>query len=442
MGPPPGGGDGLAECHAASLSATDMIPRVETPLIRYSRWSLAVTVAAMPLYVFRFKAVLVPTTPLEILVLLTIALYVAGRWQSHSWRPLRTWLEIPTALLLIAGLIAIVVSPDHVGAIGFYRAYFIEPIVLFYVAVDLLRKPDDFRTVLLGFAIGTTAFAIMNLGAWVIALANHKDIDLGNAPEALYTSPNSVAIFLEPAVAIAAGFALYSEDRRDRIASLICLPFLLASMIATLSRAGLLTLAVLGLVAVITMRRRRLKLALLGTGVVAGIAVLQVPFVSKRLYRQFDPSYPYNTFEGRLQIWSDTLHMLRDHPIFGAGLRAYAIVMKPYVTTPKHIAELYPHNIFLAMWVELGLLGLAAFVVLLGTLLWRGWSAFATAAGLARPLLWGTSASFVAIAVHGMFDTPYFNNDLSVEFWILAALEVAAIMFLVKPATGKPALER
>src|SRR2546429_5347009 len=173
-------------------------------------------------------------------------------------------------------------------------------------------------------------------------------------------------------------------------------------MIATLSRAGLLTLAVLGLVAVITMRRRRLKLALLGTGVVAGIAVLQVPFVSKRLYRQFDPSYPYNTFEGRLQIWSDTLHMLRDHPIFGAGLRAYAIVMRPYVTTPKHIPELYPHNIFLAMWVELGLLGLAAFVVLLGTLLWRGWSAFAAGGGFATAPLLGRSPYFGALTRPGL----------------------------------------
>src|SRR5439155_18958247 len=172
---------------------------------------LAVTVAAMPLYVFRFKAVLVPTTPLEILVLLTIVLYVAGRWQSHSWRPLRTWLEIPTALLLLAGLISIVVSPDHIGAIGFYRAYFVEPVVLFYVAVELLRKPADFRMLITGFAIGTSVFAILNLGAWVIALANHKDIDLGNAPEALYTSPNSVAIFLEPAVALAAGFVLYTD---------------------------------------------------------------------------------------------------------------------------------------------------------------------------------------------------------------------------------------
>ena len=419
-----------------------MIARVETPLIRYSRWALVLTVASIPLYVFRFKAVVVPTTPLEILILLTVALYVVGRWREHSWRPVRTGLEIPTAVLLLAGLISIVVSPDHIGAIGFYRAYFIEPVLLFYVAVALLRKPADFRMLITGFAIGTSVFAILNLGAWVIALANHKDIDLGNAPEALYTSPNSVAIFLEPAVALAAGFVLYTDNRRDRVAALVWLACVLASLIATLSRAGLLTLAILVLVAVITLPQARLKLALLGGGMVAGIVLLQIPFVTRRLYRQFDPSYPYNTFEGRLQIWSDTLHMLRDHPIFGAGLRAYAIVMKPYVTTPTRLPELYPHNIYLAMWVELGLLGLVAFVTLLGLLLWRGWSSYAKAQGLARPLLWGTSAAFVTVAVHGIFDTPYFNNDISVEFWILAALEIAAIAVLLPESTRKEVFQR
>jgi len=302
----------------------------ETPLTRYSRWALAVTVASMPLYVFRFKLVVVPTTPLEILILLTVALYVAGRWQTRSLRPIRTDLEIPTAVLLVAGLIAIAVSPDHIGAIGIYRAYFIEPIALFYVAFDLLRKQDDFRTLLAGFAIGTTVFAILNLGAWVIALATMKlaDIDLGNAPKALYTSPNSVAMFLEPAVTIAAGFALYSDNRRDRAVALVCLPFLVASLVATLSRGGFLTLAVLALVVVLTMSRLRLKLGLLGALAVGGFLVLQIPFVARRMAHQFDPSYPYNTFEGRIEIWRDTLHMLRDHPIFGAGLRAYAIVLQ------------------------------------------------------------------------------------------------------------------
>ena len=61
---------------------------------------------------------------------------------------------------------------------------------------------------------------------------------------------------------------------------------------------------------------------------------------------------------------------------------------------------------------------------------------------MAKPLLWGTSAAFIAVSVHGMFDTPYFNNDLSVEFWFLAALEIAAISVQLKSATRKEALQR
>jgi len=410
-------------------------------LIRYSRWSLAGTVACMPRYGVRYRSGPGPTTLLEDLILITIGLYIAGRLQGRDWRPARTSLEIPIVLLLVAGLVGIAISPDHVGAVGIYRAYFIEPIALFYVAVDLLKTPSDFRVVLLGLAIGATVFALMNLGAWVAALATHSPIHSGDAPEALYTSPNAVAMFLEPPLAIAAGFALYSDEQRNRRIAAACLVVLFVALLATLSRAGWLTLAVLALVAVITMPNRRVKAVLLGGAVIGGFAVAQIPIVHERLARQLDPNYNFNTFEGRVQIWSDTLHMLRDHPIVGAGLRAYSQVMGPYVTGNR-IPELYPHNVYLAMWAELGLLGLAAFVALLAMLLWRGWRAFYRAKGLARPLLWGTSAAFVAIAVHGGFDTPYYKNDLSVEFWILAALELAAISAFVKRATGKPQLQR
>jgi hypothetical protein len=33
----------------------------------------------------------------------------------------------------------------------------------------------------------------------------------------------------------------------------------------------------------------------------------------------------------------------------------------------------------------------------------------------------------VVFGVHGLVDSPYWKNDLSLEFWILAALEVVAI---------------
>ncbi len=417
--------------------ATRVADVSETPLIRYSRWALAVTVACMPLFVVRYRIGPIPTTLLENLVLITIALYALGRYQTREWHPARTSLEIPIALLLIAGIVGIAISPDHLGALGIYRAYFIEPVAVFYIAIDLVRTPQQFRVILLGLAMGATIFALMNLGAWAIALAHHQVIQTGDAPEALYTSPNAVAMYLEPPLAIAAGFGLYADNGRDRRIAIACLVFVLAAVVFTLSRAGLLTLTVLALVAIITMPQRRLKLALLGGAVLGAIAVLQIPYIQTRFFRQLDPTYNQNTFEGRLQIWSDTLHMLRDHPILGAGLRAYTQVMAPYVSTHR-IPELYPHNVYLAMWSEVGLLGLAAFVALLVMLLWRGWRGFYRAHDFARPLLWGTSAAFVAIAVHGFFDTPYYKNDLAVEFWIVAALEIAALRAFVTRATGNP----
>jgi O-antigen ligase len=418
------------------------ISRVSGPsLLRYCRWALAVTAACLPLYTVRWRAGPIPTTLLENLIMLTVALYVIGKIQvgTFAW-PQRTGLEIPMAMVLLAGAIGIVVSPDHTGALGIYRAYFIEPVLIFYIAIDLMRSKQEIKVILLGLAIGSTIFAFMNYGAWMIALMHHS-VATGNAPEALYTSPNSVAMYLEPPLCLAAGFALYADDRRDRRIALACLAILFVAFVGTLSRGGLLTLTVLAVVTVLTMPQLRLKLALIGAAIVGAIGLLQIPPIAQRLANQFDPNYRFNTFEGRLVIWRDTLHMLRDHPIFGAGLRGYEPVMAPYVTCCR-ISEVYPHDLWLSLWAELGLLGLFGFIALLVVLLWRGWRAFGSATGFYRPLLFGTSAAFVTVVVHGMFDTPYFKNDMAVEFWIVAALLIAAIRALANRATGNQELVR
>jgi O-antigen ligase len=382
----------------------------------------------MPLYVVRFRVGPLPTTLLEVLILVTVALYALSLLQAGAWRLRRTAVEIPMALFLVAAAVACAVSVDHVGALGLFRAYFVEPIVIFYIALDVLDGPRDLRLAVFAFLAGATLFALLNLGAWAITLYQHRPVILTDAPTALYASPNSVALFLEPAVATAAGLAMYADARSDRAPAAVALCILLPAMVLTLSRAGLLTLAVLALVAVATIPNRRVKAVLLAGAIVAGLAISRVPWVAGRLAHQLDPGNADNTLEGRLRIWNDTLHMLRDHPVFGAGLRAFTQVVTPYVTDKdRYGVPLYAHDVWLSMWSEIGLVGMVAFAALLVILLWRGWRGFAATGGLRRALLWGTSAAFVAIVVHGMFDTPYFNNDLSLEFWMLAALEFAAL---------------
>jgi hypothetical protein len=78
----------------------------------------------------------------------------------------------------------------------------------------------------------------------------------------------------------------------------------------------------------------------------------------------------------------------------------------------------------LTFWVELGLLGLIVFSTILFGLLRRGWRALPFAAGFDRIVLWGAVGSLALWAVHGLFDSPYWKNDMSVEFWLVAAMVV------------------
>jgi len=395
------------------------------------RLFLAATVACTPLYAVRFHIGPLPTTVLELLIVITLALHALVMIRSRSWRLHRTPLDVPAIALVLAAAIGVAVAVDARGALGEFRAFFVEPVLLFYVAVDVLETPDNMRLIAGALVLGATGFAVLNLGAWAYALVNHQTIVSTNAPAALGDNPNAVAMFLEPAVAVAAGFALYTDVTAERIAALACLALLLTSMVLTLSRAGLLTIAVLAVVAAVTRSGRRARLVMLGAAVVAGVIVSRVPPVAARLAHQLDPNYSESTLAGRLQIWRDTLRMLREHTIFGAGLRSYTTVVRRYVDRGE-VPQLHAHDVWLAMWSEVGLLGLVAFAALVAILLWRGWRGFATASGVFRSVLWGTSAGFVVIVVHGVFDTTYLKNDFSVEFWMLAALEIAALAAIAK----------
>ena len=84
---------------------------------------------------------------------------------------------------------------------------------------------------------------------------------------------------------------------------------------------------------------------------------------------------------------------------------------------------MYPHNIILNFWSELGLLGLLAFVWLIGrALLIAGRVYQGLGMGAEKYILLGTVAALTALVVHGMVDVPYFKNDLAVLFWLLIGI--------------------
>ena len=384
----------------------------ESSLLHYVRWALYLTVACLPLYVVRWHYGPLPTTLLETLIIVTVVLYVAMRWREGVRRPTSTIYDIPILMLLLAGAISVFVAKDHRGALGLYRAYFIEPVALFYVAVGLLRQAEQRLNVVRAFAVGSSAFAALNLGAFVHALAIHI-LNVGTAPSALYDDANPVAMFLEPALAFALGFLFFGSTLRMKVMGAVWLAFVGSALVATFSKGSYAALLVLAVITLLTVRRWRLPL--LGALAAGAVIATQIPLLYARLATTF-PS-----INGRQEIFRASIDMIRAHPLFGVGLGGYTYLFRG--VTP----EIFPHNIWLTFWVEIGLLGLVAFAVIFFMLQWTGWRAWSGLPDIHRAEVWGVLGGLALWFTHGLVDSPYWKNDMSAEFWIIAALLLSTL---------------
>ncbi|MBI4051944.1 MAG: O-antigen ligase family protein [Elusimicrobia bacterium] len=78
---------------------------------------------------------------------------------------------------------------------------------------------------------------------------------------------------------------------------------------------------------------------------------------------------------GRLGLWKTALQIFKDHPILGVGINHFRTLYPQY--HPERLANKdiwgSAHNLYLHQMAERGLVGLAALLLLLGTLLYQSW---------------------------------------------------------------------
>jgi O-antigen ligase len=110
--------------------------------------------------------------------------------------------------------------------------------------------------------------------------------------------------------------------------------------------------------------------------------------------------------------------------MLGAGLASYPIRIAPYrIDTHIEIFHL-PHNLFLSIWVNIGLIGLVGFVWII---VWFVRVTITTIIKYQNNYLASRYilASMIALLLTGIIDTPYIKNDLSLFFWFLIASAIA-----------------
>ena len=180
--------------------------------------------------------------------------------------------------------------------------------------------------------------------------------------------------------------------------------------------AGLIVMGLL-----FSKRTRRVTLAVIVAGaiIIATVAPLR-NYAVRTLTLNDCPILFQCSLSLRKTQWVETWTMLtQNHWLYGAGLDGYQTTMMPFHNHPGIEVYLYPHNIFLNFWTELGLLGLILFIIIIIAFWHRVAQTLQTKH---RALVIGAAGAMVTLLVHGLVDVPYFKNDLSVLFWLIVLI--------------------
>ncbi|OGY74495.1 MAG: hypothetical protein A2445_02540 [Candidatus Jacksonbacteria bacterium RIFOXYC2_FULL_44_29] len=403
---------------------------------RHTSWGIYGILATIQGYLIRTEIWIIPTTWLE-LAIYTIALVslikhlreetLETHWYYalHLVRPY----IIPVIVLIVSMLISIIISDNQLAALGIFKAWLVDPLLFCLIFLDAI-KPEQKRQIM--FFLTVSTWPIMLYGFW--EYVKNTDQIIPGRLDSFFNSPNFVAMYLVPLVVLILGFLILSRRHRHSPADQITgfgklqtiyyfcwLGVALLTLLLTKSFGGWLALA-LGLAFLFLFIPKFNLKKMLTASIVLIISLTLGWFVYQKSISHYDSFWRTNSWQTRQAIWINSLKLLVRDPILGVGLADFQPAYQNFVTQlpknqqPAESSVPEPHNLYLAWWLQTGLLGLVAFFWLILIFYLKNLdNYFKKSLVLTIPAL----AALFAILAHGLVDTPYFKNDLSLLFWIL-----------------------
>jgi putative inorganic carbon (HCO3(-)) transporter len=215
------------------------------------------------------------------------------------------------------------------------------------------------------------------------------------------------------------------EGRLARLFLALTLGLMLAMVLLTQSRGAYLALAV-GLV-VLGCLRYRWFLATVPILLLESVAILRRLGVGP-VADFILSNATLGSLAGRQEVWRRAVYMLRDFPCSGIGLGTFGQIgplMYPYFIQDNPAVP-HAHNLFLQIGVDVGLLGLLAYIALLAAGFSVAWRAYRLSAGPDLSVLSaGLLAGLTVLIVHGLIDATTWGTKTAFIPWLILGLAAA-----------------
>lgn len=394
-------------------------------------WGLGLIIIFLPSYLWRFQILSLPSTFLEVMIIVLFFTWaISSRvYKKYFWKNII--LEKKWAVLLLSWLVISFVAYLHnptLKSLGLWRAYFLEPLLFFVVLISSLKKSKDYYFIIKAGATLIFALVIFSI------IQNFTGVNLPVAYDypnvkrltGVFSYPNALSLLTASLSGFLVAYYFFKQRKWEYLTLGILGAFLSwwsVSQGALLAMLFALTLVAFVKIYKLTSSGKEKKVLI---AFVFSVVLFLVSTPTFRTFYQeiFHPvlDLQASSMEIRSSQWQETWQMLRDNWFSGAGLNAYQTKLITYHKTQWLEIFLYPHNIFLNFWTELGILGLLVFLFILYFIAQELRNLFLIKNKLAWPLL----VFWLIWLIHGLVDVPYFKNDLSLLFFIFLALTIRA----------------
>ena len=368
---------------------------------------------------------------------------------------------VPILLFAFMAVFSILIAFRHDLALRAFREEVFDPLIYVLLALTCLRTRQDV-TRLITAMIGT-GLVIAGLGLVQIAFFK-KTLQVENGVRrisAVYGSANSIGLLFDYILPIGFAMLFAKVSQRLRLVALLCCLPMLVVLYLTQSLGAWVAIA-LALLFVIAFAVRNRKLLFIGSAILivvllAGIFLFRVQITNVLTDHHTSVSakgvQTVSTVTKRIYLWESALRMIHDSPWVGYGMdnwlchysqnticdSHYHYWIEQDPVTHKDTGLRYepflshPHNIFLHVWVSIGVFGLLAFIAVLVLFFWlfsriiRRLDANPyKGSEYLRWMTLGVGAAMFAALVQGQVDSAFLEQDLSFCFWML----VTALLLL------------
>jgi O-antigen ligase len=385
------------------------------------------TIFFIPAYLIRVDIFGMPTNILEILVLLTfIANLARGKCSLVEFYKNNKTISWSVMLIFIGLLTSTLFNNDWRTGFGIIKGWFVVPLIFSWVAYDSLKTVADLKSALKCLYLGIFGVAAISL---VFYFSGNLTYDGRLA--GIYNSPNFLAMYLSPAVFVGiyliksqiSKLKTQSQNLKLKTNSMLLISSLiliLTTLYLTYSYAA--WAAVIGSLIIIHLIKNRKfnkQIILISLIIILLIAVTQWNT------QKFDDlkNFSRSSLESRIMIWQAAVKILADNPVWGIGPGNFQnkyLEYQKYFPPYLEWAVPQPHNIYLAFWLQSGLLGLIGFLTLIA--IWFRQQIALIKTQKNSEVVAVFLGIILYILIHGLIDTPYWKNDLALVFWLIIAL--------------------